>query len=48
MNFLVDNDPMKVKAVSEMPVIDFFMLLNKKIAETKKQIERNRKSGHTG
>ena len=44
MNFLVDNDPMKVKAVSEMPVIDFFMLLNKKIIDTKKQIARAKKA----
>lgn len=43
MSWLADNDVIKLKAVSEMPMIDFFIMLNKKIEETEKQIKnRNR------
>lgn len=44
MNWLAENDVSKLKAVNEMPVLEFFIMLNKKVIETKKQIARaNRK-----
>jgi len=43
MSWLADNDVLKLKAVSEMPVIDFFIMLNKKIEETEKQIKNANK-----
>ena len=45
MNWLADKDVVKLKAVSEMPMFDFFIMLNKKIEETEKQIARNKRAG---
>ena len=43
MRWLADNDVVKLKVVSEMPMLDFFIMLNKKIIETEKQIKRAKK-----
>jgi hypothetical protein len=40
MDWLAENNPANLKVVSEMPILDFFIMLNKKIIETKKQIAR--------
>jgi len=48
MNWLADKDVVKLKAVSEMPMFDFFIMLNKKIEETEKQIARNKRAGNAG
>lgn len=45
MHWLAEGDPVKLKAVGEMPSIEFFLLLDKKIAETKKELARVRKNG---
>jgi hypothetical protein len=42
MHWISDGDPMKLKAVGEMPGIEFFLLLDKKIEDTKKQLARAR------
>lgn len=42
MNWLADGDVLKMKAISEMPVLDFFIMLDKKISETKKQIQKTK------
>lgn len=42
MNWLAEDDISKLKAVNEMPVLEFFIMLNKKIVETEKQIARAR------
>lgn len=43
MAWLVDGDVSKLKSVNEMPVFEFFIMLNKKIEETEKEIARVRK-----
>jgi len=48
MNWLADNDVSKIKIVSEMPVIDFFIMLNKKIAEEEKKISKPSKAHSKG
>lgn len=40
MNWLAENDVVKLKAVTEMQMLDFFIMLNKKIIETEKQIKK--------
>lgn len=45
MHWLAEGDPVKLKVVGEMPSIEFFLLLDKKIAETKKELARVRKNG---
>lgn len=45
MHWLAEGDPVKLKAVGEMAGIEFFLLLDKKIAETKKEAARVRKNG---
>lgn len=42
MVWLAENDVSKLKTINEMPMLDFFILLNKKIGETRKQIIRNK------
>jgi len=42
MTWLAEDDVNKLKSVNEMPVLDFFIMLNKKIANTKKQIKQTR------
>lgn len=45
MHWLAEGDPVKLKAVGEMSSIEFFLLLDKKIAETKKEVSRIQKNG---
>jgi hypothetical protein len=40
MAWLADDDVVKLKAVNDGPMLDFFIMLNKKIIETEKQIRR--------
>jgi hypothetical protein len=40
MAWLVEGDVSKLKYVNEMPVFEFFIMLNKKIEETEKEIAR--------
>lgn len=40
MAWLAEDDITTLKAISEMPMLDFFIMLNKKIGETEKQIAR--------
>jgi hypothetical protein len=43
MVWLAEGDVSKLKAVNEMPVFEFFIMLNKKIEETEKEIARRGK-----
>jgi hypothetical protein len=43
MHWLAEGDISNLKAVGEMPVIEFFLLLDKRIAETKREAARVRK-----
>lgn len=43
MVWLADGDVTNLKSVSEMPMLDFFIMLNKKIIETEKQIKKANK-----
>ena len=43
MSWLAEDDIVKMKMATEMPILDFFIMLDKKIIETKKQIEKARK-----
>lgn len=48
MVWLAEGDVSKLKAVGEMPVIDFFIMLNKKNADAEKQIEQARIQANKG
>lgn len=43
MHWMAEGDPVKLRAVSEMAIVEFFLLLDKKIAETKKHMAQARK-----
>jgi len=45
MSWLGDNDPVKIDHISKMPMLDFFIMLNKKIIETEKQIKKAQRNG---
>lgn len=47
MHWLAEGDPVKLKAIEQMTAIDFFILLDKKIAQTKKELSRIKKNGST-
>jgi len=40
MCWLAGDDPLKVEAFSKMPLIEYFLMLDKKITEVKKQIAK--------
>lgn len=42
MVWLADGDPFKLKAVNEMPIYEFFIMLNKKTIEIEKEIAHAR------
>lgn len=44
MEWLADGDVLKLKVISEMPVIDFFIMLNKKVIETERQIAASKRN----
>jgi len=46
MHWLAEGDPVKLKAVSEMAGIEFFMLLDKRIAEMKREAARVRSAAN--
>lgn len=43
MYWLAGDDPLKIEAFDKMPIIDYFMLLDKKISDTKKELSRQKK-----
>lgn len=45
MHWMAEGDPVRLKVISEMPVVEFYMLLDKKIAEVKKELKRVAKNG---
>jgi len=45
MTWLADDDVVKLKAINDGPMLDFFIMLNKKIVDTEKQIKKLRNSG---
>jgi hypothetical protein len=38
MCWLAGNDPLKIQAFDKMPLLDYFIILDRKISETKKQL----------
>lgn len=44
MHWLADGDPVKIKAINDGPVIDFFILLDEKLKQIKKENKRIQKS----
>lgn len=48
MYWLADGKPADLKAFSEMPMYEYFFLLDKKLAETKKHIARASKTKKNG
>lgn len=45
MCWLANDEPASVKAIGEMPGVEYFMMLDKKIASTKKELKRARANG---
>lgn len=44
MHWLTDGDPIKIKTLSEGPVIDFFVLLDEKTKQAKAEYRRIQKT----
>jgi hypothetical protein len=45
MTWLAEDDVVKLKVINDGPMIDFFIMLNKKIIETEKQIKKAKSNG---
>lgn len=41
MCWLAGDDPVKIQALERMPLLEYLILLDKKIGDTKKLIEQN-------
>jgi hypothetical protein len=39
--WLADNDPLKIQALEKMPLLDYFLLLDKKLKDLKKASAKN-------
>jgi len=42
MYWLADDDPVKIKSLNEGAIIDFFILLDEKIKQSKQKVKANR------
>ncbi len=47
MQWLADNDIVKVKELEKLPLMEYFFLLNKKTADARKALEAKNKPGKT-
>jgi hypothetical protein len=45
MCWLGNDNPAEIRAIGEMAGVEYFIMLDKKIANTKKQIQNARKNG---
>jgi hypothetical protein len=48
MHWMADGAPADLKAFGEMSIVEYFMMLDKKIAETKKEAARLKKRHKNG
>lgn len=46
MLWLADEDPIKLDALSRMPLLEYFMLLDKRVRTVRKQIKTSQKNGN--
>lgn len=43
MCWLANDDPLKIEAFDKMPMLDYFIMLDKKISDMKKELSRQKK-----
>jgi hypothetical protein len=48
MCWMAGDDPVRINAYEQMPLIEYWAMLNKRVAEAKQEMERAKKSSSNG